>query len=87
MAGWRGLGKDKIKWLYPNALSHQVEMKSILSPILKLEKYPKGCLVLHEENITISHKYNIPSKFIYAVHPQTLQALFLLVFPCLRIHL
>ncbi len=69
------LGKDKIKWLYPNALSHQVEMKSILSPILKLEKYPKGCLVLHEENITISHKYNIPSKFIYAVHPQTLQAL------------
>ena len=69
------LGKDKIKWLYPNALSHQVEMKSILSPILKLEKYPKGCLVLHEENITIGHRYNIPSKFVYAIHPQTLQAL------------
>ena len=69
------LGRDKIKWLYPNALTHQVDMKPILSPILQLEKYPKGCLVLHEENITIGHKYNVPSKFIYAIHPQTMQAL------------
>lgn len=69
------LGKDKVKWLYPNALLHQVDMKPILSPILKLDKYPKGCLVLHEENITIGHRYNIPSKFIYAIHPQTMQAL------------
>lgn len=69
------LGRDKIKWLYPNALMHQVDMKPILSPILQLEKYPKGCLVLHEENITIGHKYDIPSKFVYAIHPQTMQAL------------
>lgn len=69
------LGKDKVKLLYPNALAHQVDMKLILSPILKLDQYPKGCLVLHEENITIGNRYDIPSKFIYAIHPQTLKAL------------
>src|SRR3989344_5460862 len=69
------LGRDKVKWLYPNALMHQVDMKDILSPILRLEKYPKGCLVLHEENISIGNKYNIPSKFIYALHPKTLETL------------
>ncbi len=69
------LGRGKIKWLYPNALLHQIDMKPILSPILELEKYPKGCLVLHEENITIGHRYDIPSKFVYAIHPQTMQAL------------
>jgi len=69
------LGRDKVKLLYPNALAHQAEMKSILSPILKLERYPKGCLVLHEENVSIGHKYNIPSKFIYALHPKTMDAL------------
>ncbi|MEK6939210.1 MAG: saccharopine dehydrogenase NADP-binding domain-containing protein, partial [Nanoarchaeota archaeon] len=69
------LGKDKVKLLYPNALAHQVDMKPILSPILKLETYPKGCLVLHEENMSIGHKYDLPSKFIYAVHPKTMAAL------------
>ena len=69
------LGRDKVKLLYPNALAHQVDMKPILSPILRLDTYPKGCLVLHEENISIGHKYNIPSKFIYAVHPKTMETL------------
>ncbi|HLD39740.1 MAG TPA: saccharopine dehydrogenase NADP-binding domain-containing protein [Candidatus Nanoarchaeia archaeon] len=69
------LGRDKVKLLYPNALAHQVDMKPILSPILKLKQYPKGCLVLHEENMSIAHKYDIPSKFIYAFHPKTLETL------------
>ncbi len=69
------LGKDKVKLLFPNALAHQVDMKPILSPILRLEKYPKGCPVVHEENLTIGFKYNVPSKFIYAVHPKTMEAL------------
>ncbi len=73
--GGVALGRNKVKLLYPNALAHQVDMKPILSPILKLEKYPKGCLVLHEENMSIGYKYDIPSKFIYAVHPKTMETL------------
>lgn len=69
------LGRDKVKLLYPNALAHQVDMKPILKPILNLETYPKGCLVLHEENVSIGHKYDIPSKFIYALHPKTMEEL------------
>src|SRR3989344_2603642 len=69
------LGRDKGKLLYPNALAHQVDMKPILSAILKLETYPKGCPVVHEENVTIGFKYDIPSKFIYAVHPKTMEAM------------
>jgi len=69
------LGRGKVKLLYPNALAHQMDMKPILSPILKLESYPKGCLVLHEENMSIAQKYNVPSKFVYALHPQTMAAL------------
>jgi homospermidine synthase len=50
-------------------------MKPILSPILKLDRYPSGCLVIHEENLSVSQKYDLPSKFIYAVHPQTMEKL------------
>ena len=73
--GGIALGRNKVKLLYPNALAHQVDMKPILKPILKLEKYPQGCLVLHEENLSISRKYDLPSKFIYALHPQTMETL------------
>ncbi|MDP3698787.1 MAG: saccharopine dehydrogenase NADP-binding domain-containing protein [Nanoarchaeota archaeon] len=69
------LGRNKVKLLFPNALAHQVDMKPVLSPILKLDTYPKGCLVLHEENLSIGRKYDIPSKFLYAIHPQTIKAL------------
>lgn len=76
--GGVALGRNKVKLLYPNALAHQVDMKPLLSPILRLEKYPKGCLVLHEENMSIAHKYNIPSKFVYAVHPKTMETLMMI---------
>lgn len=69
------LGKMKIKKLLPNALENRENMEPILSPIMKLDKYPDGLIVLHEENITISYKYDIPSKFIYAINPKTMQNL------------
>ena len=69
------LGKDKVKLLLPNALSNKVEMESVLKPILKLNEYPQGALVLHEENLTLAHKYGLPSKFVYAVHMKTMDAL------------
>lgn len=76
------LGKNKLKKLLPNALSHRVEMKTILQPIFKLIKhpfrrvpYPSGFTVLHEENITLSQKYDVPSKFIYALDKRTMDYL------------
>lgn len=66
------LGKDQVKNLMPNGITHKINMKKILSPIMKLNKYPYGFPMLHEENLTIAQKYNIPSKFIYAVHPKTM---------------
>ena len=36
---------------------------------------PKGFTVLHEENLTLSYKYDIPSKFIYSVNDDAMEAL------------
>lgn len=69
------LGRNKLKPLFPNAIKHRVNMKPILKPILRLDKYPYGSTVLHEENLTIAQKYNIPSKFIYAVNMKTMDNL------------
>jgi hypothetical protein len=69
------LGRGEVKQLFPNALKYRVNMKSILQPILKLDKYPRGFVVLHEENLTIAQKYNVPSKFIYAINLQTMENL------------
>jgi homospermidine synthase len=69
------LGRDKVKILYPNALENRKNMRSILQPIMKLDKYPFGFEVLHEENLTIAQKYDIPSKFIYAVNMKTMNNL------------
>ncbi len=68
-------GKNKEQKLYPNAIEQMVDMEPILKPILKLKKYPYGSEVLHEENVSISEKYNVPSKFIYSVNDITMQFL------------
>lgn len=67
------LGRRKIRSLLPNALERRTNMTSILKPIMKLDYYPDGMNVLHEENLTMGYKYDIPSKFIYAVHPKTME--------------
>ena len=67
--------RDKEQILYPNAMKNTVYMEPILKPIMKLKKYPYGSEVLHEENVSISQKYNVPSKFIYSVNDITMQFL------------
>lgn len=68
-------GNRRIKQLLPNALKNRINMASILSPIIKLNEYPRGFEVLHEENVTLSKKYDIPSRFIYAVNMKTMEYL------------
>lgn len=69
------LGRNNLKQLFPDALKHRTPMKQILSPIMHLNKYPHGLTVLHEENLTVAQKYDIPSKFIYAVNMKTMDYL------------
>ncbi len=67
--------KDEPKFLYPNPLKHRVPMKEILSAVVLLEEYPRGFLLLHEENITIAQRYDIPSRFLFAINPRTMDYL------------
>ena len=69
------LGGYKIKEAKTSAIMQQVDMKSILKPIINLDKYPYGFVVPHEECTTIAYKYNIPSKYIYAFDIDTMKRL------------
>jgi homospermidine synthase len=69
------LGRGNVKDLLPNALKNRESMKPILKPILNLKEYPYGMTVLHEENLSVGYKYNIPSKFIYSITPETIKSL------------
>ncbi len=66
------LGDHKIRSMYPNGLFHTEDLEPLFSPVLKLNKYPKGCTVTHEECVTLSNKWNIPSRFIYTVNQETM---------------
>jgi len=70
-----GRGREKIKVLTPNAIEHRKNMRGILSPILKIDDYPDGMITMHEECVSISQKYDIPSQFIYAVNMKTMDTL------------
>ena len=68
-------GKDRLKFLYPNPLKNRVSMMELLRPIMELKEYPRGFLLLHEENITIAQRYDIPSRFIFAINSRTMDYL------------
>lgn len=70
-----GTGREKVKPLLPNALENRKNMHSILSPIMKFDKYPDGMITMHEECVSIGNKYDIPSQFVYAVNPKTMDTL------------
>jgi hypothetical protein len=68
-------GKDKLRLLHPNALKNRVSMKDVLEPIMALKEYPRGFLLLHEENLTLAQRYDIPSRFMFAIDPGTMDYL------------
>jgi len=55
-----------------NALQNRCDMRSILEPVLRIKSYPRGLLVLHEENLTLGQRLGVSSKFIYAIDPRTM---------------
>jgi hypothetical protein len=68
-------GKDRVKLQYPNPLKNRMDMTGVLRPIMDLPAYPRGFLLLHEENITIAQEYDLPSRFFFAMDSKTMDYL------------
>ena len=56
---------------YPNGIEHPEDMEPILGPLLDLSEYPHGWTIMHEECLTLAHKYDVPCRFIYSVNRRT----------------
>lgn len=65
------LGRFRVRKLPSNSFMHRKSLKPILKPIMPLKEYPEGFLMFHEECTSIADRYDLPSKFIYAIHPKT----------------
>jgi hypothetical protein len=58
--------------LRANALAHREDMRPIMEPVVPLSAYPRGFLVLHEENVKLGQALGVSSKYLYAIHPRTM---------------
>lgn len=58
-----------------NALGARQDMREVMEPVLRLRSYPRGFLVLHEENVKLGQKLGVSSKYLYAIHPWTMDYL------------
>jgi hypothetical protein len=68
-------GRNKIGLLGPNPLKNRVSMEEVLRPIMNLARYPRGFLLLHEENITLGQQYDVPSRFLFSLKTETMDYL------------
>lgn len=55
-----------------NAVQNREDLRPIMQPLIELPEYPRGMLVLHEENVKLGAKLGASSRYIYAIHPQTM---------------
>jgi saccharopine dehydrogenase-like NADP-dependent oxidoreductase len=65
-AVWERTGAvvDGVPLLKPtNALHHRIDLGPIMKPVMALPSYPRGFLILHEENLTIGRALRTSSKF------------------------
>jgi hypothetical protein len=62
----------ELKMLRTNALGHREDMGPIMAPVVPLPSYPRGFLVLHEENLKLGQALGVSSKYLYAIHPRTM---------------
>jgi saccharopine dehydrogenase-like NADP-dependent oxidoreductase len=67
--------KKKIKREFPNSLYHCEEMRELLKPVVGSEAHRYGCTTAHEECLTLADRFGVPVKFIYSVHPRTMEYL------------
>lgn len=69
------LGGDRVKLSKSNAVMCREDMAKYFRPIMKMQKYPVGFTVPHEECASIAMLFNVPAKFVYSVHPKTMERL------------
>ena len=50
-------------------------LRPITEPVARLSSYPRGLLVLHEENVKLGQKLGASSRYLYAIHPKTMEHL------------
>src|SRR5690606_23933740 len=62
----------KQKMLRTNALAPREDLRPIMEPVVCLPSYPRGFLVLHEENVKLGQTLGISSKYLYAIRPNTM---------------
>ncbi len=55
-----------------NAVQHREDLRPIMQPLIELPEYPRGMLVLHEENVKLGAKLGASSRYVYAIHPRTM---------------
>ena len=65
----------KVKLFPTNALRNREDMRNVLSPIVHLNEYPEGFTVLHEENLKLGRNLGASSRYVYAIHPRTMNYL------------
>lgn len=58
-----------------NGLQNREDLEPIMRPIYPLAEYPRGFLVLHEENVKLGQALGASSRYIYAIHPKTMNYL------------
>src|SRR5690606_28965965 len=67
--------KGRLKRLPYNSLEYREDLRPIMEPVCPMESYPRGMLVLHEENLKLGRKLRASSRYVYAIHPPTTEYL------------
>lgn len=65
----------RYKTFKTNSLQNREDMRSVMEPVVQLPTYPRGLLVLHEENLKLGKRLGASSKYLYAIHPWTMKHL------------
>jgi hypothetical protein len=64
--------EGRLKMFRTNALIRREEMEPVMQPVVPLPSYPRGFVVLHEENLKLGQALGVSSKYLYAIHPRTM---------------
>jgi hypothetical protein len=64
--------EGKLKTLRTNALAHREDLRPVMEPVVPVPSYPRGFLVLHEENVKLGQALGVTSKYLYAIDPRTM---------------
>lgn len=67
--------EGRLRMFSANALERREDLRPIMEPVARLSSYPRGLLVLHEENVKLGQKLGASSRYLYAIHPKTMEHL------------